>query len=41
MPTVKVFKGVAHNVGSSFISLMNYSHDDYSRAYSAVRTAVE
>jgi hypothetical protein len=30
MPRVKVLKGVAHNVGSSFISLMNYAADDYS-----------
>ena len=30
MPRVKVLKGVAHNVGSSFTSLMNYTADDYS-----------
>lgn len=30
MPKVKVLKGVAHNIGSSFTSLMNYSGDDYS-----------
>lgn len=30
MPRTKVLKGVAHNVGSSFTSLMNYSADDYS-----------
>jgi hypothetical protein len=30
MPRVKVLKGVAHNVGSSFTSLMNYAADDYS-----------
>ena len=29
MPRVKVLKGVAHNVGSSFTSLMNYAGDDY------------
>jgi hypothetical protein len=30
MPRTKVLKGVAHNVGSSFTSLMNYADDDYS-----------
>ena len=30
MPRVKVLKGVAHNVGSSFTSMMNYAKDDYS-----------
>lgn len=30
MPRTKVLKGVAHNIGSSFTSLMNYSDDDYS-----------
>jgi hypothetical protein len=29
MPGVKVLKGVAHNIGSSFTSLMNYASDDY------------
>jgi hypothetical protein len=33
MPRVKVLKGVAHNVGSSFISLMNYASDDYSMGH--------
>jgi hypothetical protein len=30
MPKLKVLKGVAHNIGDSFTSLMNYSADDYS-----------
>jgi len=30
MPRTKVLKGVAHNIGSSFTSLMNYADDDYS-----------
>jgi hypothetical protein len=30
MPKFKVLKGVAHNIGHSFTSLMNYSGDDYS-----------
>ncbi len=30
MPRTKVLKGVAHNLGSSFTSSMNYSEDDYS-----------
>ena len=30
MPKFKVLKGVAHNIGDSFTSLMNYSADDYS-----------
>ena len=30
MPRFKVLKGVAHNIGDSFTSLMNYSADDYS-----------
>ena len=30
MPKTKVLRGVAHNVGSSFTSLMNYAEDDYS-----------
>lgn len=30
MPRYKVLKGVAHNIGHSFTSLMNYSVDDYS-----------
>jgi hypothetical protein len=33
MPRVKVLKGVAHNVGSSFTSLMNYADDDYSMGH--------
>lgn len=33
MPGVKVLKGVAHNVGSSFTSLMNYADDDYSMGH--------
>ena len=33
MPRTKVLKGVAHNVGSSFTSLMNYSEDDYAMGH--------
>jgi len=33
MPRFKVLKGVAHNVGHSFTSLMNYSGDDYSMGH--------
>jgi hypothetical protein len=33
MPRVKVLKGVAHNIGSSFTSLMNYAGDDYSMGH--------
>jgi hypothetical protein len=33
MPKVKVLKGVANNVGSSFTSLMNYTGDDYSMGH--------
>jgi hypothetical protein len=33
MPRVKVLKGVAHNVGSSFTSLTNYAADDYSMGH--------
>ena len=33
MPRVKVLKGVAHNVGSSFTSLLNYSADDHSMGH--------
>ncbi len=29
MPRYRVLKGVAHNVGHSFTSLMNYAGDDY------------
>jgi len=29
MPRTKVLKGVAHNIGHSFTSLMNYAADDY------------
>jgi hypothetical protein len=33
MPKFKVLKGVAHNIVSSFTSLMNYSSDDYSMGH--------
>jgi hypothetical protein len=33
MPKYKVLKGVAHNIGDSFTSLMNYSVDDYSMGH--------
>jgi hypothetical protein len=33
MPKVKVLKGVAHNIGDSFTSLMNYCADDYSMGH--------
>jgi hypothetical protein len=33
MAKVKVLKGVAHNIGSSFTSLMNYAGDDYSMGH--------
>ena len=33
MPRFKVLKGVTHNVGHSFTSLMNYSVDDYSMGH--------
>jgi hypothetical protein len=33
MPRFKVLKSVAHNVGHSFTSLMNYSVDDYSMGH--------
>ena len=33
MPGYKVLKGVAHNVGHSFTSLMNYADDDYTMGY--------
>ncbi len=33
MPRFKVLKGVAHNVGNSFTSLMNYAADDYSMGH--------
>lgn len=33
MPRVKVLKGVAHDVGSSFTSLMNYADDDYTMGH--------
>jgi hypothetical protein len=33
MPRYKVLKGVAHNIGHSFTSLMNYSVDDYSMGH--------
>lgn len=33
MPRYKVLKGVAHNIGHSFTSLMNYTDDDYSMGH--------
>ncbi len=33
MPGYKVLKGVAHNVGHSFTSLMNYADDDYTMGH--------
>jgi hypothetical protein len=33
MPRFKVLKSVAHNIGHSFTSLMNYSRDDYSMGH--------
>ena len=33
MPRFKVLKSVAHNIGHSFTSLMNYSVDDYSMGH--------
>lgn len=33
MPRFKVLKGVAHNVGSSFTSALNYATDDYSMSH--------
>src|SRR5260370_40068012 len=33
MTRYKVLKGVAHNIGHSFTSLMNYSVDDYSMGH--------
>jgi len=33
MPRYKVLKGVAHNIGHSFTSLMNYADDDYSMGH--------
>lgn len=33
MPPYKVLKGVAHNIGHSFTSLMNYADDDYSMGH--------
>jgi hypothetical protein len=33
MSRFKVLKGVAHNIGHSFTSLMNYSVDDYSMGH--------
>jgi hypothetical protein len=33
MPRYKVLKGVAHNIGHSFTSLMNYAGDDYSMGH--------
>ena len=33
MQRYKVLKGVAHNIGHSFTSLMNYAKDDYSMGH--------
>jgi len=33
MPRYKVLKGVAHNIGHSFTSLMNYAIDDYTMGH--------
>jgi hypothetical protein len=33
MPRYKVLKGVAHNIGHSFTSSMNYSTDDYTMGH--------
>jgi hypothetical protein len=33
MPRYKVLKGVAHNIGHSFTSLMNYAKDDYTMGH--------
>lgn len=33
MPRYKVVKSVAHNIGHSFTSLMNYADDDYSMGH--------
>jgi hypothetical protein len=33
MPRYKVLKGVAHNIGHSFTSLMNYADDDYTMGH--------
>jgi hypothetical protein len=33
MPRHKVLKGIAHNIGHSFTSLMNYAKDDYSMGH--------
>lgn len=33
MPRFKVLKGVAHNIGHSFTSLMNFAADDYSMGH--------
>jgi hypothetical protein len=33
MPRYKVLKGVAHNIGHSFTSLMNYASDDYTMGH--------
>jgi hypothetical protein len=33
MPRYKVLKGVAHNIGHSFTSLMNYATDDYTMGH--------
>jgi hypothetical protein len=33
MPRYKVLRGVAHNIGHSFTSLMNYSVDDYTMGH--------
>ena len=33
MPRYKVLKGVAHNIGQSFTSLMNFADDDYAMGH--------
>jgi hypothetical protein len=33
MPRYKVLKGVAHNIGHSFTSLMNFADDDYTMGH--------
>jgi len=33
MPRFKVLKGVAHNIGHSFTSSMNYAIDDYTMGH--------
>ena len=33
MPRLKVLKGIAHNIGHSFTSTMNYARDDYTMGH--------